>query len=123
MVAQTRTRALAEIARGVATGACVPADLHAALLAATVYCERGDGPGFRALGTPGDGLIAVYSTPEQVALARGTVRWFSLTGADLLDLVPAGYDLLLDPGGEFPLRLRPAALARRVTVSIEAVPA
>jgi len=121
MVAQAHTPALADVAADVAAGTGAPADLHAAFLAATVYCERGDEPAFRALGMRGAGVIAVFSSPEQLALACGTVGWFALTGADLLDLVPRGYDLLLDPGGEAPLRLRPAALARRVAVEIAAV--
>jgi hypothetical protein len=110
---------LADVARDVAAGSATPADLHAAFLAATVYCERGAAPGFRALGAPGAGVVAVYSSEEQVALARGTVPWFALTGNDLLDQVPDGYDLLLDPGGAAPVRLRPAALVRRVSVDVE----
>jgi hypothetical protein len=117
------SRSLADVARDVAAGGATPADLHAAFLAATVYCERtaapGAAPGFRALGAAGDGLIPVYSSPEQLALARGPVPWFALTGPDLLELLPAGYDLLLDQGGPVPTRLRPAALARRVSIEIE----
>jgi hypothetical protein len=94
-----------------------------AFLTATVYCERGnepgDGPGFRALGAVGHGLIPVYSSLEQLALARGTVPWFALTGAELLDLLPSGYDLLLDQGGSAPLRLQPAALTRRVSIDVD----
>jgi SseB protein N-terminal domain len=113
------SRSLADVARDVTADAATPADLHAAFLAATVYCERGDEPGFRALGAAGEGLIPVYSSPEQLALARGTVPWFALTGSELLDLLPAGYDLLLDQGGPAPLQLRPAALVRRVSIDIE----
>jgi hypothetical protein len=113
------SRSLADVARDVPAGAATPADLLAALLASTVYCERGDQPGFRALGAAGQGLIPVYSSPEQLALARGTVPWFALTGSELLDLLPAGYDLLLDQGGNVPLRMRPAALTRRVSIDLE----
>lgn len=113
------SRSLAAVARDVSAGIATPADLHAAFLAATVYCERGAQPGFRALGVPGEGLVPVYSSPEQLALARGTVDWFALTGSELLDLLPAGYDLLLDQGGPAPTRLRPAALVRRVAIEIE----
>jgi hypothetical protein len=112
-------RPLADVLHDVAAGAATPADLHAAFLAATVYCERGERPGFRALGGPAAGLVAVYSSPEQLALARGTVPWFALTGSDLLEQLPSGYDLLLDPGGPAPTRLRPGALVRRVSVDIE----
>ncbi len=111
--------ALADIARDVAAGAAAPAELHAALLGAAVYCERGATPGFRALGAPGDGVVPVFSSPEQLALARGAVPWFSLPGSELLDLLPEGYDLVLDMGGGTPLRLRSAAVERRVLVEIE----
>ena len=119
MAAQAPAPALADIARDVVAGLATPADLHAALLGATVYCEQDPSPGFCSLGTPGAGVVPVFSSPEQLALARGTVPWFSLSGADLLDLLPTGYDLVLDIGGPTPLRLRPAALERRVLIEVE----
>ena len=51
------------------------------------------------------------------ARARGAVAWFSTTGADLLGLLPEGYDIGLDLAGETPLRLRPSALRPVVEVS------
>ena len=119
MAAQAPAPTLADIARAVAAGAAAPADLHAALLDATVYCERGATPGFRALGGPDAGVVPVFSSTEQLALARGDVKWFSLPGAELLDLLPDGYDVVLDIGGSAPLRLRSAAIERRVLVEIE----
>jgi hypothetical protein len=121
MAAQAPAFTLADVARDVAEGDATPADLHAALLASTVYCERGTAPGFRALGAPGAGagVVPVFTSPEQLALARGTVPWFSLTGGELLDLLPEGYDLVLDLGGRSPLRLRTAALERRIVVEID----
>jgi hypothetical protein len=116
----TAARSLADVAAGVAAGAATAAELHEALLATTVYCERGERPGFLALGTPGGGVVPVYSSPEQLALARGTVDWFAMTGADLLTELPDGYDLLLDMGGSAPLRLRTDALARRVVIEVRA---
>jgi hypothetical protein len=112
----TTARSLAEIAADTPRD---PASVHAAFLAATVYCERGDRPGFRALGEPGAGVVPVFSSVEQLALARGTVDWFATTGADLLSELPAGYDLLLDMGGPAPLRLRPSALRRQVVIEVE----
>jgi hypothetical protein len=118
MVAQAPV--LADTLRDAAAGVAGPADVHAAFLGATVYCERGRAPGFRALGAAGAGVVPVFTSPEQLALARGTVAWFSLPGAELLDLLPDGYDLVLDIGGDTPLRLRPAALDRRLLVEAEA---
>lgn len=113
------SRSLADVARDVAAGDATSIELYAAFLNSTVYCERGDRPGFRALGAAGDGLIPIYTSSEQLALARGTVGWFAVTGAELLDLLPAGYDLLLDQGGSAPVRLRPAALAKRVSIELD----
>lgn len=86
-----------------------------------VFCERGADPGFRALGAPDAGVVPVFTSLEQLALARGTVPWFSMTGADLLDQLPPGYDLVLDIAGPAPLRLRAAALAARPAVSLGVV--
>lgn len=119
-------RTLAALAVDVAADAASGAELHRALLATTVYCERGDHPGFTALGAPGDasdpGLICIYSSVQQLALARGTVGWFTLRGADLLDLLPAGYDLMLDLAGPAPLRLSSATLRRVVAITVDPDP-
>lgn len=112
---------LADTARDVALGVADSRQLHEAFLAAVVFCERGADPGFRALGVPQAGIIPVFTSPEQLALARGTVPWFSMTGTDLLDQLPPGYDLVLDIAGPAPLRLRAAALTARPAVSLGAV--
>jgi hypothetical protein len=112
---------LADTARDVAQGVVESARLHEVLLAATVYCERGADPGFRALGVPHAGVVPVFSSVEQLALARGTVGWFALTGADLLAQLPAGYDLVLDIAGPQPLRLRTGAMGVHATISLGAV--
>ncbi len=114
---------LADTARDVALGVAESRRLHEAFLAATVYCERAADPGFRALGTPDAGVVPVFSSVEQLALARGTVGWFSMTGADLLALLPAGYDLVLDIAGQHPLRLHPGAVGVHATISLGAVTA
>ena len=80
-------------------------------------------PGFRALGSPDAGVVPVFSSVEQLALARGTVGWFSMTGADLLAQLPAGYDLVLDIAGQHPLRLHPGAVGVHATISLGAVTA
>jgi hypothetical protein len=113
-----RAPILADVARDVALGAATPQQLHAAFLSAVVYCERGETPGFRALGAARAGVIPVFSSPDQLALARGTVPWFSTTGADLLDLVPPGYDLVLDMAGSAPLRLRTDAMTARPALDV-----
>jgi hypothetical protein len=112
---------LADTARDVAQGMADSRRLHEVFLVAVVFCERGADPGFLALGVPHAGVVPVFSSVEQLALARGTVPWFSLTGSDLLDQLPPGYDLVLDIAGPTPLRLRPGALTPRPAASLEAV--
>ena len=97
---------LADVARDVASGAADARQLH---------------EGFRALGVPEAGVVPVFTSVEQLALARGTVLWFSTTGADLLAQLPAGYDLVLDIAGPHPLRLHPGAAGVHATISLGAV--
>jgi hypothetical protein len=102
----------------VAAGAGSVEELHEVFLDAIVYCERGERPGFRALGPPGAGTVPVYSSPEQLGLARGAVDWFAMQGRDLLTELPEGYDVLLDMAGPRPLRLSHRALRQRVVIEV-----
>lgn len=77
-----------------------------------MFCEAGEKPGFVAVGSPGSGLVPVFSSERELLRARGSVPWFATTGADVLGLLPEGYDIVLDMAGDAPLRLRPAALER-----------
>jgi hypothetical protein len=113
---------LADTARDVARGVADSRQLHDALLSAVIFCERGAAPGFRALGVPQAGVVPVFSSVEQLTLARGAVPWFSMTGADLLDQLPPGYDLVLDIAGPAPLRLRTGALTVRASLALGAEP-
>jgi hypothetical protein len=113
---------LADVARDVALGSAAPSRLHEVFLAAVVYCERSANPGFQALGAQRAGVIPVFSSPDQLALACGAVPWFSMTGADLLDQLPQGYDLVLDMAGPAPVRLRPGALTARPALDLRAEP-
>ena len=56
------------------------------------------------LGPPGAGLIALYSSLEALAAQAGECDWASAPGADLLELVPPGYGVVVDPGGAAPGR-------------------
>ena len=86
-----------------------------------VFCERGTDPGFRALGVLDAGVVPVFTSVEQLGLARGAVPWFSMTGADLLDHLPTGYDVMLDIAGPAPLRLRTSALTATPTIQLGVV--
>lgn len=119
-------RGLAELAELVCDGSAGPGELFEAFLSATVFCERPERPGFVAVGEAGEGLVPVFSSLEELAryvAARGdhqeaACRWFSTAGSDLLDLLPEGYDLVLDPASGRGLRLRAAAWRPRPAVAV-----
>ena len=108
---------LADVAADVLAGVAGPQQLLWALLAAPLWCEAPPTPGVLTAETPTGPVVCVHSSLAQLAAARGPVSWFACTGADLLDLLPEGVDLLLDPAGETPLRLRTPALRRAVHVA------
>ena len=85
-------------------------ELLRAFLAASLFLQATEQPGFMAIGEPPEGLVPVWTTEAELARSLGAAAWFSTNGADLLDLLPPGYDLLLDPDGDSALRLRPSAL-------------
>ncbi len=93
-----------------------PRELFDAFLQARVYCQRPEQPGFIAVGEPPDAVIPVFSSLAELGAFAGETDYFSTTGRDVLDLLPQGYDLALDPAGDYPLRLDPAAWDLQVVV-------
>ena len=94
-------------------------ELHRAFLSSTLFLQAGERPGFMALGEPPDGLVPVWTSEREVARSLGVAAaWFSTTGADLLSLLPLGYDVLLDADGDAPVRLRASALPKETGVSV-----
>ncbi|NYI07231.1 SseB family protein [Allostreptomyces psammosilenae] len=103
---------LGELARRALADELTPGEFRAAFHAARVYCPAPERPGLVPLDLPdGERIVPVFSSPRTLGTLLGAAgRYFSTTGEDLLDLLPEGYDLLLDPGDETSLRLRAAAL-------------
>lgn len=112
-------RPLDEVARELAVGRASPEELHHAFLSANLFCEAGERPGFIALGAPGAGFIPVFTSEAELARARGPAGWLATSGADLLGMIPEGYDLILDMAGPAPLRLRPAALQAMTVAEVD----
>lgn len=105
------------VAAAIATGTADAQALLTALLQATVFCEAPETPGVMTAATPDGPVVPVFSSLGELVAARGAVSWFSTSGQELLGLLPAGHDLLLDPAGPNPLQLHPAALQAAVHVS------
>ena len=112
---------LAEAARGYAEGTSSAEELEAAFESARVYCRAATetGPCFLAV----DDLVPVFSSEEELARyavargeAEGIVRWFSTSGRDVLDLLPEGYGVALDPAGAHPLVLPAGSISHGVVL-------
>ena len=112
-------RPFSDIARAFGAGEADAQAVYEAFLGARFWCEAGDSPGVEALGSPGAGVVPVFTSEAELAQARGAVRWLSTTGADLLDLVPGDHQLVVDMNGQTPLCLRPGAIRRGAVVEIE----
>ena len=95
--------------------------LQAAFDASTVYVQRtttDDGrPAVVAVGQPGAGYVAFFSSLESLAAHAGECDWASAPGRDLVDLVPEGYGLVVDPAGPHPAVMPARALRRAVVIS------
>lgn len=87
----------------------------------TYYVQRVPGEGGRpaiaALGPPGAGYVALYSSLEALAGRAGECDWAAARGADLLALVPPGYGVVVDPGGPHPAVLAAWAITRGAVIS------
>lgn len=86
-----------------------PPALAAALSRTRLYCVRLEHVGFAAVGPAGAGFVPMFTSLEQLALFAGEpCDWFSGPGADLVRLLPQGYDIAVDLGGVMPVRLHAA---------------
>jgi hypothetical protein len=89
--------------------------LHAAFCGAQVFCQAGERPGFLALGSRDaeDRAVPAFTSLVELARFAGQTAWFSALGQDVLNLLPDGYDIVVDPGTARAVRLRGDATARR----------
>ena len=98
----------------------LPGDFETAILYVQRVPGAGGRPAVAAFGPPGAGFVAMYSSLTTLALLAGECDWASAAGRDLLQLVPEGYGVVLDPTGPHPAVL--PAKAIRSGVVITAVP-
>ncbi|WP_031509089.1 SseB family protein [Streptomyces megasporus] len=92
---------LAEAVRAFTTGAMSAEDFQAVFATSKVYCPRGDTPGFLALHNTQQPVIPMFTTLKELrAYAGKESKYFVITGAEVLDLLPSGYGFVLDMEGE-----------------------
>ncbi len=92
---------LADAVRAFTTGSMSAEDFQAVFATSKVYCPRGDNPGFLALHETQQPVIPMFSSLKQLRRYAGKEsKYFVITGAEVLDLLPTGYGFVLDMEGE-----------------------
>jgi hypothetical protein len=104
------TQVLAAFAAGAVDGAALQAAFETATLFVRRLPSASGGPALAAVGPPGAGYVVVHASLRTLAAHAGPCDWASAPGAELLDLVPPGYGVLVDPAGPHPAVLPPGAL-------------
>jgi hypothetical protein len=80
----------------------LPPDAERALLRGRWFFQRGNRPGFVAVGEPGAEAVPIFSSSQQLARYAGACEWASTTGEDLFGLLPEDCGLVVDPAGPAP---------------------
>ncbi|WP_145792219.1 SseB family protein [Kitasatospora atroaurantiaca] len=92
---------LADAVRAFTTGSMPVEDFQAIFITSKVHCPRGDRPGFLALHNTPTPVIPMFSSLKELRRYAGKdSKHFSVTGAEILDLLPTGYGFALDMEGE-----------------------
>ncbi|WP_431679795.1 SseB family protein [Kitasatospora sp. KL5] len=92
---------LADAVRAFTTGSMPVEDFQAIFITSKVHCPRGDRPGFLALHNTPTPVIPMFSSLKELRRYAGKEsKHFSVTGAEVLDLLPTGYGFALDMEGE-----------------------
>lgn len=92
---------LTDAVRAFATGMMNGEDFQSVFIASKVFCPRGERPGFLALHNTPEPVIPMFSSVEELKRYAGEEsRHFTVTGAEVLDLLPNGYGFVLDLDGE-----------------------
>lgn len=109
---------LALIARDIRAGLRGPGDFMDAFAGARVFVRRPEKPGLLVMDLAERGRwMVAFSTLARLAVYEGECDYFATTGADVLELIPPGVGLMVDPDDEhrFPVLVRmapPDVLAR-----------
>ncbi len=92
---------LGDAVRAFTTGSMAAEDFQTIFHNSKVYCPRGDNPGFLALHNTQQPVIPMFTSLKELrAYAGKESKYFVITGAEVLDLLPTGYGFVLDMEGE-----------------------
>jgi hypothetical protein len=92
---------LTDALRAYTSGATTTEEFHDVFLGAKIYCPRGENPGFLALHTTQEPVIPLFTSLRELRRYAGKdSRYFTVTGGEVLDLLPSGYGFALDMEGE-----------------------
>ncbi|MFE7585605.1 SseB family protein [Streptomyces gardneri] len=92
---------LADAVRAFTTGTLAPEDFQQIFATSKVYCPRGDNPGFLALHNTQQPVIPMFTTLKELRRYAGKEsKYFVITGAEVIDLLPTGYGFVLDMEGD-----------------------
>lgn len=92
---------LADAVRAFTTGSMSAEDFQAIFATSKVYCPRGENPGFLALHDTQQPVIPMFTSLKELRRYAGKEsKYFVITGAEVLDLLPTGYGFVLDIDGQ-----------------------
>ncbi|AQA12967.1 SseB family protein [Streptomyces samsunensis] len=92
---------LADAVRAFTTGSMSAEDFQQIFAGSKVYCPRGDNPGFLALHNTQQPVIPMFTSLKELRRYAGKEsKYFVITGAEVIDLLPTGYGFVLDMEGE-----------------------
>ena len=92
---------LADAVRAFTTGSMSAEDFQQVFATSKVYCPRGDNPGFLALHNTQQPVIPMFTSLKELRRYAGKEsKYFVITGAEVIDLLPTGYGFVLDMEGE-----------------------
>ncbi|MFE1959624.1 MULTISPECIES: SseB family protein [unclassified Streptomyces] len=92
---------LGDAVRAFTTGSLSAEDFQQIFATSKVYCPRGDNPGFLALHNTQQPVIPMFSTLKELRRYAGKEsKYFVITGAEVIDLLPTGYGFVLDMEGD-----------------------
>jgi hypothetical protein len=92
---------LADAVRAFTGGQLQAEDFQQVFATSKVYCPRGDNPGFLALHNTQQPVIPMFSSLKELRRYAGKEsKYFVITGAEVIDLLPTGYGFVLDMEGE-----------------------